>query len=154
MLGKGLGFVFIPLSPLVLFLFFGKKKFLLEYANTVKKMRIHWHAVSAGPVRHYFEDVFLRNKNIPVQIQGTCVQCGNCCLNKQCVFLEPVAEDKFQCGIYSSPWRRFSNCNSYPLHHEDIARYNCPSFSVIPVRINRLAEEQTALNRDQLPNPF
>jgi hypothetical protein len=146
--------LWVPLSPLFLFVLFGQKKFILEYKNTVKKMRIHLTAIGDGPVKHYFEDVFLRKKNIPVQIQGSCVQCGNCCLNKQCVFLEPVAEGKFQCGIYSSPWRRFSNCNSYPLHAEDIARYNCPSFSVAPVRMPVSGLQAKPLNGNQLTNPF
>jgi hypothetical protein len=58
------------------------------------------------------------------------VQCGNCCLNRQCAFLEPIADGKFQCGIYGSYLRRFSNCGSFPLHAQDIERYQCPSYFV------------------------
>ena len=144
----------IPVSPLLMFLLFWKKKFILEYSSSVKKMRIHLEAISQGPVLHFLEDVFLRNKNIPVQIQGSCVQCGNCCLEKKCFFLEPVGEDKFQCCIYDSTWRRFSNCNSYPLHAEDIERYNCPSFSVVPVRVRIHAETGEKSNGNQLTNPL
>ena len=67
---------------------------------------------------------------MPVAIHGECIQCGNCCLNRRCAFLEPVAGDKYQCGIYSSYLRRFSNCGSFPLHAHDIARYQCPSYYV------------------------
>jgi hypothetical protein len=129
-----------PVIPLFLFAFFGDKKIILEYGNSLKKIRIHLQELSKGPVAHFFQDVFLREKNIPVQIQGSCTQCGNCCLNKQCFFLKEVEDNQFQCGIYDSFWRRFSNCNSYPLHAEDIERYACPGFSVIhitPVTISR-----------------
>ena len=146
--------MFIPVSPVFLFLLFWKKTFLLDYAHTVKKMRIHVDAISNGPLEHYFADVFLRKKNIPVQIEGTCVQCGNCCLEKKCMFLEPLPENKFQCGIYSSVWRRFSNCNSYPLHADDIARYNCPSFTVAPIRLHMPAVMRESLDGNQLPNPL
>jgi len=54
--------------------------------------------------------------------------------NKRCAFLEPVAEDKFQCGIYGSFMRRMSNCGSFPLHAHDIARYQCPSYFVAPAK--------------------
>jgi hypothetical protein len=54
-------------------------------------------------------------------------------LNKQCFFLKAVDNNQFQCGIYDSFWRRFSNCNSYPLHSHDIERYACPGFSVIHI---------------------
>jgi hypothetical protein len=29
--------------------------------------------------------------------------------------------------------RRFSNCNSFPLHAQDIERYACPSYKVVPI---------------------
>ena len=83
-----------------------------------------------GPVEHYFNDVFFRFKQVPVAIQGECVQCGNCCLNRRCAFLEPVAGGEYQCGIYGSYLRRFCNCGSFPLHAHDIARYQCPSYYV------------------------
>ena len=68
-----------------------------------------------------------RQDKVPAEIAGSCVQCGNCCMNKRCVFLEPIDNDRYQCGIYHSPLRRWSNCGSFPLHAHDIARYACPS---------------------------
>ena len=128
-----LAFLLTPVLPLFLFVLFWDKKIILQYAESLRKIRIHLEELSKGPVKHYLEDVFLREKNIPVQIQGSCTQCGNCCLNKQCFFLKPVDNNQFQCGIYDSFWRRFSNCNSYPLHAHDIERYACPGFSVIHI---------------------
>jgi len=128
-----ISYLLTPLFPLLLSILFRNKQYVLQYAQSIKKIRIHLHALSNGPVTHFLEDVFLRAHHIPAQIQGSCVQCGNCCLNKQCFFITPVQEDKFQCGIYGSFWRRFSNCNSYPLHANDIERYACPSYSVVRI---------------------
>lgn len=122
-----------PVLPFFLFLLFWDKKIILNYADSLRKIQIHLEELSKGPVTHFLEDVFLREKNIPVEIKGACTQCGNCCLNKQCFFLKAAEDDKLQCGIYSSFWRRFSNCNSYPLHVQDIERYACPGFSVIHI---------------------
>ena len=81
-------------------------------------------------MEHYFRDVFLRVKQVPVTVYGECVQCGSCCLNKRCAFLEPIDGGKYQCGIYGTYLRKFSNCGSFPLHAQDIERYQCPSYFV------------------------
>jgi hypothetical protein len=77
-------------------------------------------------------------RQIPVEIHGSCIQCGNCCMEHRCAFLEPISDNTFSCGIYNSYWRRFSNCSSFPLNQNDIDRYACPSYFVssrIPVRL-------------------
>lgn len=146
--------VLTPVLPFFLFLLFWDKKIILNYADSLRKIRIHLEELSKGPVTHFLEDVFLREKNIPVQIQGSCTQCGNCCLNKRCFFLKAAEDDKLQCGIYGSFWRRFSNCNSYPLHAHDIERYACPGFSVIhitPASTSRPGKKvltETAIQRE------
>jgi hypothetical protein len=120
----------LPAMPPIIALLLMDRKFVVQYRHYLGKFRIHFQALSQGPVEHYFNDVFFRFKQVPVAIQGECVQCGNCCLNRRCAFLEPVAGDKYQCGIYGSYLRRFSNCGSFPLHAHDIARYQCPSYYV------------------------
>ena len=116
--------------PLIVALLLMDQRFVANYGDQIKKFKIHFRALSKGPVTHYFSDVFLRFKQVPVTVYGECVQCGNCCLNRQCAFLEPIDGDKFQCGIYKSYLRRFSNCGSFPLHAQDIERYQCPSYFV------------------------
>jgi hypothetical protein len=96
-------------------------------------MRIHIEALREGPAQHYFEDVLGRAKAVPADITGSCVQCGNCCMDKRCMFLEPMAEGRYQCGIYHSAFRRLSNCGSFPLNAYDIERYACPSYKVIEI---------------------
>lgn len=120
----------VPVMPFVLAMLMMDRRFVSNYGYQIKKFRIHFQALSKGPVAHYFNDVFLRFKQVPVTVYGECVQCGNCCLNKQCAFLEPIDGGKFQCGIYGSYLRRFSNCGSFPLHAQDIERYQCPSYFV------------------------
>lgn len=120
----------VPAMPLAMAVLLLDRRFLTDYRAQRAKFKIHFLALSQGPVAHYFNDVFLRYKQVPVTVYGECVQCGNCCLNRQCAFLKPIAGDKFQCGIYGSYLRRFSNCGSFPLHAQDIERYQCPSYFV------------------------
>ena len=80
----------LPLTPLFASLLFGRLKYLRDYAGFVRKMRIHIAALREGPAQHYFEDVMGRVSAVPAEIAGSCVQCGNCCMDKRCVFLEPI----------------------------------------------------------------
>jgi len=120
----------VPAMPLAMAVLLMDRRFVTDYRAQRAKFKIHFQALSQGPVEHYFNDVFLRFKQVPVTVYGECVQCGNCCLNRQCAFLKPIADGKFQCGIYGSYLRRFSNCGSFPLHAQDIERYQCPSYFV------------------------
>jgi hypothetical protein len=124
-----------PLLPLVAALVFWQKHFLRNYFQTLKKIWRHMQAMREGPAIHYFADVMGRASQVPEAMGGSCVQCGNCCMNKRCMFLQPIEDGKFQCGIYSSPLRRFSNCGSFPLNAYDIERYECPSYFVIPIAV-------------------
>ena len=128
-----LGLPFMPLLASVLFL---RSKYVLSYGTTLRKMRIHIEAMKEGPAQHYFLDVMGREPVVPQEIRGECVQCGNCCMDRRCVFLEDVGDNKYQCGIYHSPFRKLSNCGSFPLNQWDIDRYACPSYTasaVIPI---------------------
>jgi len=122
-----------PLLPILAALAFGRIHFVRDYVQTLKKIAIHMQAMREGPAIHYFADVMGRVSQVPQAMGGSCVQCGNCCMNKRCMFLQPIEDGRFQCGIYHSPLRRFSNCGSFPLNAYDIERYECPSYFVIQV---------------------
>jgi hypothetical protein len=124
-------YLLLPLLPLLASLAYGRVKYVAEYWRTLKKMVIHLQALSEGPVLHYLQDVAGRQTGVPAEIRGSCTQCGNCCLDKRCVFLEETSEGKYICGVYHSPLRRFSNCGSFPLSAHDIERYDCPGYSVV-----------------------
>lgn len=123
-------YALLPLLPVLATLVFGKKTFFLNYRLTIRKALRHIAALRKGPVVHFFHDVLGRVHQVPENVQGECVQCGNCCMHQQCVFLESTEGNKFQCGIYHSPFRKLSNCGSFPLNKYDIERYACPSYFV------------------------
>ena len=121
----------LPVMPLLASILFMKLKYVRHYATTLRKCTVHVAALAEGPANHYFRDVAGLVKTIPNDIEGSCVQCGNCCMERRCMFLEPIDDgNKFNCGIYGSVWRRFSNCGSFPINRHDIERYDCPSYFV------------------------
>jgi hypothetical protein len=129
-------YLVLPAMPLLASILFLRVKYVREYRDTLRKVRIHIAALKEGPAQHYFLDVMGHKSEVPQEIHGQCVQCGNCCMDRRCVFLEPMGNDKYQCGIYHSPFRKFSNCGSFPMNQWDIDRYACPSYTasvVIPI---------------------
>ena len=132
-LSVGIFYILMPILPLVMGIIFLKPRFIWQYPKTFVKLNTYIKALREGPILHYFNDVVSIKAEIPATIEGTCIKCGNCCLDRRCVFLEQTSEVEFECGIYHSPLRRFSNCNSFPLDARDIERYACPSYSVVTV---------------------
>jgi hypothetical protein len=133
-------YLFLPAMPLLAGLIFWRRKYVAQYVQTLRKCVIHIRALSNGPAFHYFSEVAGRVKQVPTYMNGSCVQCGNCCMEHQCVFLEQLGDTTFGCGIYGSYWRRFSNCGSFPLSQHDIDRYACPSYYVgteMPIRFHK-----------------
>ena len=65
------------------------------------------------------------------KIGGFCNHCGNCCLDRRCLFLEQGKENQYFCGIFDTTLRRFTNCGAYPINQEDIDLYACPTYYVI-----------------------
>lgn len=124
-----------PFLPFLATLVFWRLDFSRHYLQTLKKIWCHLQAMQEGPALHYFADVMGRASQVPEAMGGSCVQCGNCCMNRRCMFLKPIDDGKYQCGIYTSPLRRFSNCGSFPLNAYDIERYECPSYFVIPITL-------------------
>ena len=124
-----------PFLPFIASLVFLRRDFSSHYIYTLKKIWRHVQAMQEGPAIHDFADVMGRASQVPAVMGGSCVQCGNCCMNRRCMFLKPVDNDQYQCGIYHSRWRKFSNCGSFPLNAYDIERYECPSYFVIPLAV-------------------
>ena len=123
-------YLLLPCLPVVASVVFWRRRYVLQYGQMLRKTHAHLQAMRRGPAVHYFQDVQGLAKQVPQSIRGECVQCGNCCMDHQCMFLERIDEKRFQCGIYHSPLRRFSNCGSFPLNAYDIERYACPSYFI------------------------
>ena len=131
-------YILLPLLPVLASAIFFRKKYIIQYATTIKKLIVHLEALREGSVRHYFANLFDLVSESSAVIGGSCVRCGECCMNKRCVFLEQVNEKEYQCGVYHSPLRKFSNCGAYPVSQRDIDRYACPSYYVIkqiPIKV-------------------
>lgn len=143
-------YLLLPLLPLLASLAFRRARYLTHYRQTLKKMLIHVNAISEGPVQHYFRDVAGRQTEVPQDIRGECTQCGNCCLDKRCVFLERNSDEKYLCGIYDSPLRRYSNCGSFPLSAHDIERYACPGYEVVREQPIQWLRSPVAMQRTEL----
>jgi hypothetical protein len=56
-----------PLLPLVAALLFWKRDYLQNYQQALKKIKIHVHAISAGPLQHYFQ-----KKPITIYFSNVC----------------------------------------------------------------------------------
>jgi hypothetical protein len=121
-------YLFLPVMPLLASMVFVRLKYVAQYQTTLKKCVIHIRALGEGPARHYFSEVAGLSNQVPEEISGSCIQCGNCCMERRCLFIEPNGDNIYNCGIYHSIWRRFSNCGSFPLNRHDIERYACPSY--------------------------
>ncbi len=122
----------LPLLPVLAALAFSDGKHLRDYRGALRRFRIHLSAVAEGPADTFFGTALgALQTEPPVEIAGHCVQCGNCCMNHRCAFLEPRGGGIFQCGIYTSPLRRLSNCGAFPVDARDIERYACPSYFVV-----------------------
>jgi hypothetical protein len=131
-------YILLPVLPVLASTIFVRKKYIVEYPQTIKKLIVHLEALREGSVSYYISGLFNLMSEAPVEIGGSCVRCGECCMNKRCVFLEQVSETEYQCGVYHSPLRKFSNCGAYPVSQRDIDRYACPSYYVIkqiPIKV-------------------
>jgi hypothetical protein len=65
-------------------------------------------------------------------IVGACTHCGNCCLNRSCLFLDFDDGGRSRCRIYASRFWGLLNCSRYPESRNDIELYRCTSFTAVP----------------------
>ena len=92
----GCAYVSIPIAPALASLVFWRRRYVQNYGSTMHKTLRHIRAMRAGPALHYFQDVAGREKQVPEHVEGECIQCGNCCMHHQCMFLEPAGAQRFQ----------------------------------------------------------
>lgn len=125
--------ILLPLSPLLLSLSTGKGRFTRNYFRTIVKLLDTLDAMrERRSVERYVESLlFISRAPQAKRIGGFCNHCGNCCLDRRCLFLEQAGEDRYFCGIFGTMLRRFTNCGAYPINQEDIDLYACPTYYVI-----------------------
>ena len=130
----GLMFVLLPIGPFVVSAIARDPSYARRYKTTVIRGAAH----ARGMLRDRAISRYLlrRRRNTAVapkdRIVGACTHCGNCCLNRSCLFLEFDASGRSSCRIYGSRFWGLLNCSRYPESRNDIELYRCASFTVLP----------------------
>ncbi|MEO8039628.1 MAG: hypothetical protein ABI794_12730 [Betaproteobacteria bacterium] len=149
--------LFVPFAPLVATAISRDPSYLRDYRRTVLRGAGHLK----GQVRsRAFSRYVLYGRQQPVgeTVVGECTHCGNCCMHRQCIFLDWSSSGQSRCRIYNTAfWKRLA-CGRYPETGVDIGLYGCPSFTTVPSteRVRRrvipvvAAPQQEAMQRQSM----
>lgn len=127
--------ILLPGWPVFTAVLVREGNYLRRYPTTLvramRHMRALWRtrAISRMVARRLGPPV----SRVPERVVGGCTHCGQCCLNRACVFLAFDAQGRSCCRIYGTwAWKMlFANCSRYPLDGQEIALYRCPGFAAI-----------------------
>jgi hypothetical protein len=127
------GWFMLPVWPFVGLAITRDITWLRRYLRTLGAVMRHLEGLWRA---HAIERVLLPRFGVskPAQrgtITGECTHCGNCCLNRSCIFLSFDAQGRSSCQIYGSRLWDALACGDYPVDRIDIALYRCPSFTVV-----------------------
>jgi len=127
----GIMFALVPLGPFVAGAIARDASYVRRYRTTLIRSVAHAH----GMLRDRAISRYLLRPRRAVRrerIVGACTHCGNCCLNRSCLFLEFDAGGRSRCRIYGSRFWSVLNCSRYPESRNDIELYRCMSFAAVP----------------------
>ncbi len=132
----GLMVSMLPLSPLTCTLLSGRTQYLRQYRRTLVKSAHYAKALHRSRVisRNLERKLQLGAKSLEA-IEGSCTHCGQCCVDRSCVFLSWDEHGASRCSIYGNWFWRLTSCGAYPTDSESIAVYSCPSFKAIPIKL-------------------
>ena len=122
----------LPVAPLIASLIAADAAYCRRYGNTV--VRAARHVGAQFRARAFSRWLFYQAPPAGQRddIVGGCTHCGNCCLHRQCVFLDWSVEGHSRCRIYGRGFWRLLACGRYPESALDIGLYACPSFAAVP----------------------
>ncbi len=131
----------LPAAPVACAALSGRVSFLRRYGGTVKRSAKSicalWRAdVIARNLERLLGQLMFQGP-VSSSVQGDCTHCGQCCLDRSCVFLEWTEAGKSSCSIHSNWFWKLTSCGTYPIDAQSIAIYECPSFKAIPIRVVR-----------------
>lgn len=134
----GLMMLLLPLSPLTCTILSGRMQYLQQFRSTLLKSAQYAFALKRSRVvSRNLERKLSSASSSSERIEGNCTHCGQCCVDRRCVFLEWNDQGASRCSVYGNWFWRLTSCGDYPLDGESIAVYYCPSFKVVPIKFIR-----------------
>ena len=99
----------VPFWPPMLTVMTGQMKHTQRYFRTIRKGFTHLRAlIKMRAIHRYFSGEGNQPpQKIAQNIGGFCNRCGQCCLERRCMFLEKHSDAEYLCGIYGT-WLRES----------------------------------------------
>jgi hypothetical protein len=129
----GIMFALVPLGPFVAGAIARDASYVRRYGATLIRSVAHARAMLRD--RAISRYLLRPRRAMAVQrerIIGACTHCGNCCLNRSCLFLAFEVGGRSRCRIYGSRFWSALNCSRYPESRNDIELYRCTSFAALP----------------------
>jgi hypothetical protein len=121
------GILVLPILPFFAALIAGDGRFLVQYFKSISRIFFHIRALHRSHAIERFV-VIGRHAHMGPKPVGTCTHCGNCCLDRRCVFLQFDGGGQSSCQIYGGAVWKALACAEYPKSQVDIELYQCPSF--------------------------
>jgi hypothetical protein len=123
------GYLLLPVWPLIVGALARDRRYVTRYRSSIRAATVHMRASyrTHAFARHLVRNLAPRSSARPV---GYCTHCGNCCLQKSCIFVEFNAAGHSSCRIYGTRLWKLLACGKYPVDAQDIELYACPSFSI------------------------
>ena len=121
------GILILPILPFFAALIAGDGRFVVHYFKSMSRIIAHIRALRRSHAIARFVISGGRSHSGPKPV-GACTHCGNCCLDRRCVFLQFDAGGQSSCQIYGGAVWKALACAEYPKSQIDIELYQCPSF--------------------------
>jgi len=128
----GLMFALLPLGPFVASAIARDASYTRRYRATLMRGAAHARAMLRDRAISRYLLRRRRSTEAPREhIVGACTHCGNCCLNRSCLFLDFDGAGRSSCRIYGGRFWGLLNCSRYPESRNDIELYRCASFTAL-----------------------
>ncbi len=129
----------LPLGPLAAAIIARNGDYLRLYPRSLRASVRHLRGLGRGqPIRRAVERWLASDDAASAtreMVSGACSHCGQCCLQRACIFLRHDETGHSRCEIYNSRFWSLLPCGDYPVSASEIAQYGCPSYSARTVRI-------------------
>lgn len=126
--------VLLPLLPLATTLVSADPGYVRRYASTMRNCAHMLRAMARKRVIGRNLHRVLRGAVDTGRVEGHCVHCGNCCIDRKCVFVRVDTNGRSSCSIYGSRAFTALSCGQYPINAADISVYACPTFRALPAQ--------------------